>query len=367
MAPVIHGLRRRPDADVLLVATAQHRDMLDSVLGLYGWVPDVDLDIMSPGQTPSSVAAAVLDRLPPVLRQYGPDWVLVQGDTTTVVATALAAAYAGMRVGHVEAGLRSYDRANPFPEEINRVLTSHMAQLHFAPTAHSCRNLLREGVPRRRIVVTGNTVLDALTDMAQSGWQPEPTDELLGLPRGKRWLLVTAHRRESFGEPLGRICDALSILARRDDVHVVFPVHPNPAVDGAVRDRLVGRFGITLTSPLDYRRFAWLLARSHLVLTDSGGIQEEAPVFGKPVLVMRDVTERPEAVEAGTATLVGTATGEIVAATSRLLDEPWAYEIMARAHNPFGDGHAAGRIVTALFGEAVQEWTGGTDSTGASA
>jgi len=350
MAPVIQELGRQADRfQGRVCATAQHREMLDQVLDLFGIVPDVDLDLMRPDQTPAQVAARVFLALEPVLRESRPDWVLVQGDTTTVMAAALCAHYNRVRVGHVEAGLRSYDRANPFPEEMNRVVADHASDLHFAPTAQARYNLLREGIAAHRIHVTGNTVIDALLQVASQPWEPPDGDPLYGLDAHRRVILVTAHRRENLGAPLHGICSALRTLAGRGDVQVVYPVHRNPNVWGPVHQRLACVPGILLVPPLDYRHLVYLMKRSTLVLTDSGGIQEEAPSLGVPVLVLRQVTERPEGVEAGTARVIGTEPGRIVAEASRLLDDAAAHRAMARAVNPYGDGHAASRIAQAVW------------------
>jgi UDP-N-acetylglucosamine 2-epimerase (non-hydrolysing) len=322
--------------------------MLDQVLQLFDIRPDVDLDIMQERQTPSRVAAAVLTGLEGVLERERPDWVLVQGDTTTVMAAAIAAHHARVRVGHVEAGLRSGDRANPFPEEANRTVADHLSDLCFAPTERARANLLREGIPEASIVVTGNTVVDALLHVANQPWMPGANGPLAGLPADGRLILVTAHRRESFGAPLAQICTALREIASRRDVHIAYPVHLNPNVWQPVHQALGDVPGITLLPPLDYRSLVRVMQRSYLILTDSGGIQEEAPSLGVPVLVLRTVTERPEAVEAGTARLVGTDAAPIVAETARLLDDPEAYTRMKSAGNPYGDGRAAGRIVAAL-------------------
>ncbi len=348
MAPVVQALCADPCFETTVVVTAQHRGLLDDVLGVFGLVPAIDLDLMRPGQSPTAVAARVLLALEPLLDQQRPDWVLVQGDTTTVMAAALAAHYAGVRVGHVEAGLRSFDRRNPFPEEANRVVTGHLSDLHFAPTPRARDNLVCEGIDPRHVLVTGNTVVDALRWVAAQPWRPAADDPLAGLPEGKRWILVTAHRRESFGEPLADICIALERLAERGDVHLIYPVHPNPRVHGPVHARLGDHPAVTLLPPLTYRPLVWLLARAALVLTDSGGIQEEAPALGKPVLVLRETTERPEAIEAGLAELVGTDPARIVAAAERLLDDPETYAAMARVESIYGDGRAAERIVRAL-------------------
>ncbi len=348
MAPVIQQLRRRPEITVQLCATAQHREMLDQVLGLFDLIPDVDLDLMQPAQTLSQVAARVLLALEPVLQRIQPDWVLVQGDTTTVMAAAVCAHHNRVRVGHVEAGLRSFDRANPFPEEMNRVVTDHVADLHFAPTVQARDNLLREGIAPDRIRVTGNTVIDALLQVAATPWEPPAEDALGALDPDKLLILVTAHRRENFGSPLEGICAAVRALAERGDVQVVYPVHRNPRVWDPVHRGLFGVQNVLLLPPVDYRRLVYLMTRSRLVLTDSGGIQEEAPSLGLPVLVLRDVTERPEGLTAGTALLVGTNPSRIVAEASHLLDDATAYEAMAQRVNPYGDGNAAARIAQAL-------------------
>ncbi len=351
MAPVLQRLKDQPDrAKSVLCATAQHRHMLDQVLPLFGLAPDYDLDIMRCDQSPTQVAASCLEKLEAVLRIERPDWVLVQGDTTTATAASLAAFYAGARVGHVEAGLRTNKRREPFPEEMNRQITGAIADLHFAPTARARDNLLREGVRPESIHVTGNTVIDALFSIAALPGEPEP-GPLGSVPWDRRIILVTAHRRENFGAPFEQICLALRDIARAyaDTVHLVYPVHPNPNVAGPARRILGGEPNITLTESLNYRLLVHLLSRAVLVLTDSGGIQEEAPGLGKPVLVLRDVTERPEGVEAGTVRVAGTDRARIVDATRRLLDDAGEYQKMARAVNPYGDGHAAVRIVRALL------------------
>ena len=355
LAPVICELRRcsSPGAPIetSVCVTSQHRDMVHPVLRLFEIVPDHDLDVMVEDQTPADVAAAVLNKLAPVLHAERPDWVIVQGDTTMVAAASLGAHYARRRVAHVEAGLRTHDRWRPFPEEMNRRIAGVLSDLHLCPTAGARQNLLREGVPDSRIVVTGNPVIDALQWAAA-----RPCEDTACCPDGAnsqpaaRLILVTAHRRESFGEPFDGICRALRDIAARyrGDVEIVYPVHPNPNVRAGVDRWLRGVPNIRLLEPLDYLRLVHLMKRSHLVLTDSGGIQEEAPGLGKPVLVLREVTERPEGVDAGTAKVVGTDPARIVAETARLLDEPAEYERMARAVNPYGDGHAAARIVDAL-------------------
>jgi UDP-N-acetylglucosamine 2-epimerase (non-hydrolysing) len=357
MAPVIRELRRRSGrVDCRVCVTAQHRQLLDQVLHLFGIVPDHDLDVMAEDQSPTRVAAAILTRLEPVLQAERPDWVLVQGDTTTVLAAAVAAYYARARVAHIEAGLRTYDRWQPFPEEINRRVASAVADLHLAPTDWARDNLLREGVPGECIRVTGNPVIDALQWAASMPYDPAG-GPLEALPRHARLLLVTAHRRENFRQPLEEICLALGDLAEAaDGLHIVYPVHPNPNVQATVHRLLGERPNVTLTPPLDYLPLVHLLERACLVLTDSGGLQEEAPALGKPVLVLREVTERPEGVAAGTVQVVGTGREGIVNAARRLLDDEQAYAAMSCAVNPYGDGRAAGRIVAALLGEESEPW-----------
>ncbi len=352
LAPVISALCRHPRRpQVRVCVTGQHRHMLDQVLQLFGIQPHYDLNVMQPNQSLAQLTASVLVHLEPVIQAERPDWVIVQGDTTTVMSAALAAFYCGVRVGHVEAGLRTFDKRQPFPEEINRRIVTVIGDLHFAPTQKARQHLLAEGVPEARIVVTGNPVIDALYQVVAM-----PCDlrqgALADVPWGERRLiLVTAHRRENFGRGIEQICLALRDLAERydGDVHIVYPVHLNPNVDGPVRQWLGGVPNITLTPPLDYLTLAHVMQRATLVLTDSGGIQEEAPGLGKPVLVLRETTERPEAVEAGTVKLVGTDRARIVAEAACLLDDPSAYAAMARAINPYGDGHAAPRIAEALL------------------
>jgi UDP-N-acetylglucosamine 2-epimerase (non-hydrolysing) len=355
MAPVIRELERfRDEISASVCVTGQHRELLDDVLETFDVSPDHDLDVMRPGQSPTGVAAEVLRGLEPVLADVRPDWVLVQGDTTTAAMAGLAAFYAGARVAHVEAGLRSHEPRQPFPEEINRRVAGVVADLHFAPTEAARQNLLAEGTPADAVLVTGNTVIDALR-LARS--TPAAGAALAALPARGRIMLVTAHRRESFGAPLQRVCAAVAeLVSAYPDVHVAFPVHPNPAVRMAVDGMLAGNDRVSLLPPLGYREMVGLLERATLVLTDSGGLQEEAPSLGKPVLVLRDVTEREEAVQAGAARLVGTDVDRILEGASTLLDSPEAYALMSRAANPYGDGHAAERIVAALRGAAVDEW-----------
>lgn len=358
MAPVILALQRTAGMVPRVCVTAQHRELLDQVLELFRIVPDHDLGVMAPGQTPAAVAAAVLSRLEGILVKERPEWVLVQGDTTTTVASALASFYLGIRVGHVEAGLRTGDRRRPFPEEMHRRLAGVLADLHFAPTPGARESLLREGVESSRIAVTGNPVIDALRhvldkDDAVGGVLPDTVQRRLNA--GARLVLVTVHRRESFGAPLEEMCQAIADLVRRDDgaVEVAFPVHPNPVVRRAVHRRLAGIPHVTLLEALSYERFLRLLQSCYLVLTDSGGVQEEAPALGVPVLVLRDLTERPEGEWVGCTRVVGTTRKDIVAVAARLLDDPAARAEMARVALPFGDGLAAERIVAMLRGEPI--------------
>lgn len=344
MAPVIRALRSEPWAEVRVLATAQHRQMLDQVLDAFAIVPDVDLDIMAPNQTLPELTSRLLSRLDEVFARERPDAVLIQGDTTTVMTAAMAAFYRHIAVGHVEAGLRTGDLQNPFPEEMNRIVAGRLSRWHFAPTAGARDNLLREGFDPASVHVTGNTVIDALLEVVQRE-VPLPVE----VPEGRRMLLVTAHRRENFGAPFREVCEAVRDIAdRHADVHVVYPVHPNPNVSGPAHEILSGHARIVLCPPLDYLPFVAAMKRAHLILTDSGGVQEEAPALGKPVLVMRQETERPEAVEAGVVKLVGPVREAIVAEASRLLDDPEAYARMARGVSPYGDGRAAGRIVDIL-------------------
>ena len=346
LCPVIRHLRSRPDKfDVRVCVTGQHRQMLDQVLGAFDVKPDWDLDVMAPGQTLYQSTSRILAGLEPVLVAERPDMILVQGDTTSTLCGAMAGFYSRIPVGHVEAGLRTGDLMAPFPEEMNRVVTTRLATLHFAPTESSATNLLNEAVPRDRISVTGNPGIDAVLyvrgrlergELAGGSW---PTFDA-----ARRIIAVTAHRRESFGEGFERICRALLRLSRRSDVQIVFPVHPNPNVQGPVNRYLKDVPNILLTEPLEYIQFVDLMRRAHFLITDSGGVQEEGPSLGKPVLVMRDKTERPEAVEAGTAIIVGTEEDRIFSAAVRLLEDRAAYDRMARTHNPYGDGNASERI-----------------------
>jgi UDP-N-acetylglucosamine 2-epimerase (non-hydrolysing) len=349
MAPVVAEIGSRPGFDCSVAVTAQHREMLDEVLELFGILPDHDLDIMTPGQTPSRVAARVLGEVDDLFAKTDPDWVLVQGDTTTAMAVGLGAFHARVRLAHVEAGLRTYDPLHPFPEEVNRRVISMVSNLHFAPTASARANLLADGADDADVVVTGNTVVDAFVEIASRPFDTVGTP-LEGVPlHDQRLVVLTAHRRESLGRPMREALEAVrSLAARHGDVRIVYPVHPNPEVQVVAHDVLAGVDRVHLVPPLDYRCFVGLLSAAHLVITDSGGVQEEAPSVGVPVLVLRDVTERPEAVEAGTARLVGTEADRITSAASLLLDDPSAHDTMARASNPYGDGRARIRIADAL-------------------
>lgn len=352
MAPLVNLLDSTDGFDSRVCVTAQHREMLDQVLDLFSITPHFDLNVMKPGQSLSDITSEVLKRLSEVFKTFTPDIVLVHGDTSTTLAASLAAYYHQIPVGHVEAGLRTGDIYSPWPEEVNRKAAGAIAHLHFAPTKQAKLNLLSEAVADDRITVTGNTVIDALLDVVDRlNSSPELAaiqDELLGLGDTQRIVLVTGHRRESFGQGFENICAALARLALRDDVTLVYPVHLNPNVREPVEKLLGDRLNIKLISPLEYLPFVHLMNRADLILTDSGGIQEEAPSLGKPVLVMRNTTERPEAVESGTVRLVGSDESLIFAEASRLLDDATAYEAMSFAHNPYGDGKAASRIIETL-------------------
>jgi len=359
MAPVVKALQARKDVRTSVCLTGQHREMLMQVTDLFGIVPDRNLDVMQAAQGLTHVTSAVLQGLETAFAEMKPDWVLVHGDTTTTMAAAMAAYYQQIPVGHVEAGLRTGDIYSPFPEEMNRKIAGSLSTLHFAPTRGSAANLVREGVPVDRIDVTGNTVIDALywvRDNALSGsaMQAELAAQFDFLDPSKKLILVTGHRRENQHGGLERICSAMRSLALRGDVQVVYPVHLNPNVQRAARGVLKGVEGVHLIEPLDYLPFVWLMNRAHLIVTDSGGIQEEAPSLGKPVLVTRDTTERPEAVEAGTVRLTGADTDAILWEAERLLDDDTAWAEMAQAHNPYGDGKAASRIVDRLLQETPQ-------------
>lgn len=365
MAPVIKEIERDPKLESLLCVTAQHRQLLDQVLSLFDISPDVDLDLMQHDQSLISVTSDIFTHLDPVIKKFTPDWVLVQGDTTTVFIASILAFYNRIKLGHVEAGLRTSNKFQPFPEEINRRLTSVVTDLHFTPTAWAKQNLINEGIPREQILITGNPVVDAvqivadipflIEDLVSLIKKDQTSEKLLNfLSAGgsdkTKLILVTAHRRENFGKPLQNICGAIRYLAEKygDTILFLYPVHPNPNIQGPVLDMLGGLSNVVLSAPLNYLPFVHILKKSNIVLTDSGGLQEEAPGFGKPVLVMRQVTERPEGIEAGTVRLVGTNKERIIQETSRLLDNPVAYREMAHSINPYGDGKAASRIVKGL-------------------
>jgi UDP-N-acetylglucosamine 2-epimerase (non-hydrolysing) len=354
LAPVVHELRRSfTQADTRVCVTAQHREMLDQVMQIFRISPDFDLSVMREGQQLPELTARVLTGLDAVLHDFRPDVVIVQGDTTTAFAASLAAYYQRITVAHVEAGLRTGNIYAPWPEEINRRLTAAIARIHFAPTALSRENLLAEGVDPSTIHVTGNTVVDALLSIVErlhgsAELSAALTKEYEFLEPSKKLILVTGHRRENFGSGFENICMALRAIADRSDVQIVYPVHLNPNVQGPVQKILSGASNVHLLPPLDYLPFVYLMDRSHIIITDSGGVQEEAPSLGKPVLVMRDTTERPEAVAAGTVRLVGTDRNRIVKETERLLESRTEYDAMARAHSPYGDGHAAQRIAEVL-------------------
>lgn len=344
LAPVILEARRQPNLDVRTLATAQHREILDNVLRVFEIIPDFDLNIMTDDQTLSDVTAKVVRGVEDILKDERPDWVLVQGDTTTVLATALTCYYQKVPVAHIEAGLRTYNKFQPFPEEINRTLVSHMADFHFCPTTKAKENLLKEGLASEKILVTGNTVIDALflalEKPAVFGKRFNKVDF------SKRIILLTAHRRENFGQPLENICLAVKdIVERFEDIEVIYPVHPNPNVQKTVARLLGDRLRVHLLPPLDYLTFCHLMQKAFLILTDSGGIQEEAPSLHKPVLILREVTERPEVVAVGAAKVVGSGRERIVNETTALLTNPDLYRRMSEAPNPFGDGQAAERII----------------------
>jgi UDP-N-acetylglucosamine 2-epimerase (non-hydrolysing) len=350
LCPVLRSLRQHPNKfEVKACVTAQHREMLDQVLEAFQVRPDYDLDLMLPGQTLFQSTARILAGLEPVLRAEKPALVVVQGDTTTTLCGALAGFYAGIPVAHVEAGLRTHDMRQPFPEEMNRVLASHLTALHFAATEMAAQNLREEGIAPDSIHVTGNTGIDAVL-FVRDGLEN-------GTLRGREWpeldaskklIVVTAHRRESFGGGFSRICRALAKIAERSDVQLVYPVHPNPNVQDAVQRYLAGHANIRLIEPLSYVPFVDLMRRAYLLITDSGGIQEEGPSLGKPILVLREKTERPEAVTAGTVRLVGTDEGRIVGEATILLEDRAAYNTMSRVHNPYGDGRASARIASLI-------------------
>lgn len=345
LAPVVRELARRDWADVRVLSTAQHRQMVDEVLAFFGIAADVDLDLMRDDQSLADLAGRMLPAVDRVLETERPDLVVAQGDTTTVMVTGLCCFYRRIPFAHVEAGLRTGDREAPFPEEMNRAVLGWLANLHFAPTEAARRNLLRENVPDDRICVTGNTAVDALLWAAERGLPGESAAS-----DGRPMILVTAHRRESFGAPLAEICDAVRELVETRDVDVLFPVHPNPSAQSVVRSRLAELPRVELVAPLDYPEFIAAMKRAYLILTDSGGVQEEAPSLGTPVLVLRDATERMEGVDAGAAMVVGADRSAILEAVARLIDDPDEYARMAQVRNPYGDGKAAERIAETLEG-----------------
>lgn len=359
MAPLVKALAKDSFFDAKVCVTAQHREMLDQVLELFEITPDYDLNLMKAGQDLYDITSGVLLGLRDVLKEFHPDIVLVHGDTATTFAATLAAFYQKIPVGHVEAGLRTSNMYSPWPEEANRVLTGRLASVHFAPTERNQKALLSEHIAGDKITITGNTVIDALQWVVQKIHQSSELQQSIGsaLQRAglntdvlsKRYLLVTGHRRENFGEGFESICKALAVLADANpDIHFIYPVHLNPNVQEPVRRLLGDSSNVHLIQPLGYEPFVYLMQNAFLVLTDSGGVQEEAPGLGKPVLVMRDTTERPEAVDAGTVRLVGTETGLIISAVQQLLDDPTQYEAMSKAHNPYGDGQASQRILNFL-------------------
>lgn len=353
MAPVVKSLKSEPSIDSRVCVTAQHREMLDQVLNLFEIIPDYDLNLMEPGQGLFEITNKALQGLKEVLTHFSPDLVLVHGDTTTTLSASLASYYERIPVGHVEAGLRTGDNYSPWPEEVNRKVAAAIARLHFAPTEKSKQNLCNENISGQHIFVTGNTVIDALLEAVKK-LEADPDkskefDKALGIDTSRRIVLVTGHRRESFGGGFQRICDALVRLAEREDIQIIYPVHLNPKVREPVESSLGSLDRVQLLPPQEYLPFVHLMRRADIILTDSGGVQEEAPSLGKPVLVMRDTTERPEAMEAGTVRLVGTDIDLIVREASILLDDPEAYATMAHAHNPYGDGLASSRIRSAVL------------------
>ncbi|PYE30716.1 UDP-N-acetylglucosamine 2-epimerase [Idiomarina fontislapidosi] len=353
MAPVVNVLANAEGVEAKVCVTAQHREMLDQVLDLFEIQPDFDLDLMKPGQDLTDITSNILLGLRSILKEHKFDLLLVHGDTTTTMAAAMAAFYERIPVGHVEAGLRTGDKYSPWPEEMNRSIVGRIAELHFAPTARSQQALLKENIEDKNIFVTGNTVIDALQEVSAKIFDNEALrqqfeQQFSFLDPNKKLILVTGHRRENHGEGFERICAALKQLSERDDVEILYPVHLNPNVQEPVNRHLKGRPNVHLIAPQDYLPFVYLMNRCYLIITDSGGVQEEAPSLGKPVLVMRDTTERPEAVEAGTVKLVGTDTQRIVNEAATLIDMPSAYNAMSRAHNPYGDGKASQRILDAI-------------------
>jgi len=354
MAPLVHSFKNNDNFDTRVCVTAQHREMLDQVLSFFNISPDYDLDLMKPNQNLYSLTASIITELKQVLEDFKPDYVYVHGDTTTTMATSIAAFYFGAKVCHVEAGLRTHDKRSPFPEEINRQVTGRIADYHFAPTRTSKQNLLNEGVSDENILITGNTVIDALFDSTDRV-QHLDNSEIKKLQNlvdpAKKLILVTGHRRENHGGGFIRICEALKEIAEKySDVQIIYPVHLNPNVKKPVYDILSNTPNIHLIDPLAYPEFVWLMNKSYLIVTDSGGVQEEAPSLGKPVLVMRDTTERPEAVEAGTVILVGTDKSKIISEIDDLIGNFDHYKLMSGLHNPYGDGNASQRIVEFIDG-----------------
>jgi UDP-N-acetylglucosamine 2-epimerase (non-hydrolysing) len=354
LAPVVHAALAEGRVDHHLCVTAQHRQMLDQVLSVFGLTPDSDLDIMKPGQSLDGVAAAVLSGVGQIMDAWKPDWVIVQGDTTTAFGAALAGYHRQVKVAHVEAGLRTGNLYSPWPEEGNRRLIGQITTVHFPPTESAANNLRREGFADSRIEVTGNSVIDALQWVAGKVDNDAELDARFGfLNPDRRLILVTGHRRENFDGGLERVCQALAEIAKRADVEILYPVHLNPIVQATAQQLLANSPNVHLIEPQDYLPFVYLMRRATLIVTDSGGIQEEAPGLGKPVLVTRDTTERPEAIEAGTARLIGTSSEALISSVNQLLDSPAAYSAMAQAKNPFGDGKAAGRIIARLLKESA--------------
>ncbi|MEH8146132.1 UDP-N-acetylglucosamine 2-epimerase (non-hydrolyzing) [Aeromonas hydrophila] len=355
MAPIVKAFQANRKVDVRVCVTGQHREMLDQVLNLFEITPEYDLNIMKPGQDLTDVTTAILQGLKPVFAEFKPDRILVHGDTATSFAATLAAYYHRIAVGHVEAGLRTGNIYSPWPEEGMRRLTGGIADQHYTPTISSLKNLIMENIAPETIFVTGNSVIDALIEVSQRidknlGMKAELAARFPFLDQNKKLILVTGHRRENHGDGFERICKALAVLAKRNDVQIVYPVHLNPNVQEPVNRNLKGLDNVHLIEPQDYLPFVYLMKQSYLILTDSGGIQEEAPTLGKPVLCMRDTTERPAAVKAGTVRLVGTCDETIVAETVRLLDDELAYQVMSHANNPYGDGRTSQRIVEAVIG-----------------
>jgi UDP-N-acetylglucosamine 2-epimerase (non-hydrolysing) len=359
MAPVMKSLMNySEEAESVVCVTAQHREMLDQALKTFEIAPDYDLNLMNPNQSLSLFTAKALTALDEVITLEKPDWILVQGDTTTAMVASLVAYYHRIKLGHVEAGLRTNDKFQPFPEEINRRIADILADAYFAPTQNSRMNLLKEGICSESIVVTGNTVIDALMMISQRLAGQSPDTRMSTSIKNRSLILVTVHRRESFGKPLENICKALAKIAcsYQDKIQIVYPVHLNPNVRKTVYEILSGIPNVSLIEPVNYEELVGLMSKAYLILTDSGGIQEEAPSLHKPVLVLRDVTERPEAIEVGAAKLIGTDADRIYAETIRLIEEPECYSQMSKATNPYGDGQAGQRIVRFLLGQAIEEF-----------